>query len=140
MKKKSNNPIFEEEPFKARIIAASGNSVIVKVRQSGSKIIINPPPKDMRCEICGRKAVDLEPFDEKYIEILIGEERIMNGHFQGGRCITKSITADHKIAKNFRSFYKDMVQASWECTDCHRLSNKEAIETKDGRHSLSSSI
>ena len=69
-----------------------------------SKITLNPPPRDERCECCSKHISELKDFD---------------GYFKGA-----------KLVKNFRDF-NGCIGASWECVDCFGLNKKEYMEKKN---------
>ena len=63
------------------------------------KMLINPPPKDGKCTICGRHVRELEAFG--------GPGDPLVGDFSGA-----------KLVKNFRWDYPYHVGSTWECRDC----------------------
>ncbi len=62
-------------------------------------IIINPPPEDGKCMICGRHVHELKAFG--------GPGDPLVGDFSGA-----------KLVKQFREEYPGYVEKSWECRDC----------------------
>ena len=77
-------------------------------------IAINPPPKDGRCECCGRRKSELKPFGAS------GDP--LYGDFTGAY-----------LVKTFRDVGNTgCVGASWECRDCIILSDKEYQEKLRG--------
>lgn len=75
-----------------------------------TKIFINPPPSDARCEVCRKHVKDLKAFG--------GAGDPLVGDFKGA-----------KLVKTFRG--EQCVGASWECRDCIVLSDKAYREYKD---------
>jgi hypothetical protein len=65
----------------------------------GAKLIINPPPSDGNCNICGKNVDELEPFG--------GAGDPLVGDFTG-----------MKLVKSFREELPDYIGSSWECRDC----------------------
>ncbi len=63
------------------------------------KILINPPPNDGKCMICGRHVRDLEAFG--------GPGDPLVGDFSGA-----------KLIKQYREQLPDYITSSWECRDC----------------------
>ena len=63
------------------------------------KVLINPPPEDGKCAICGRHVRALEAFG--------GSDDPLLGDFSGA-----------KLVKNFREDYPHYIISSWECRDC----------------------
>jgi hypothetical protein len=82
------------------------------------KITINPPPQDMRCEICGKHVDNLEPFEgfgREYFEAPKDwpeEDKLLYEYLQAN-----SVTKDKKLFRNYREFL-GIVSASWECRNC----------------------
>ena len=70
------------------------------------RILINPPPRDFHCEICGRKFEDLPVYPENFKSMEI---------FSGHRVFNKDHT-EVKLFKTYRGSYQ--VSASWECFEC----------------------
>jgi hypothetical protein len=130
MKKQISNSQHEVGQFEsvAKGNDTMGEKVMIKAQQFGALLHVSSPPEDIRCEICGRKAEDLQSFDEEFCELYVEYERSVEGLFPNFPCILKYITADHKLAKNFRSFYQEQASTSWECKNCISLSTEEAIE------------
>jgi hypothetical protein len=130
MKNQQNNPKLNEGEFESETIGNNtmGEKVMIKAQQSGALVYAYPPPEDMCCEICGRKADELEPFDEEFCELYVEYERSVKDLSVNLPCILKYITTDHRLVKNFRSFYQEPAVASWECKNCISLSDEEAIE------------
>ena len=67
--------------------------------QGSKRMLINPPPDDLRCEICHRRIDELESFGEP--------EDLLDGDAAGT-----------KLAKNFREDYPGYIVPSWECREC----------------------
>jgi hypothetical protein len=63
------------------------------------KVLINPPPQDGNCQICGRHVSELESFG--------GSGNPLFGDFFGA-----------KLIKTFREDYPGYTKPSWECRDC----------------------
>ena len=61
--------------------------------------VINPPPKDMCCQICHRNVDELETFG--------GPGDPLVGDFTG-----------EKLVKHWREDFPGYIAASWECRDC----------------------
>jgi len=132
MKKKRSILKSEETQPMQGMNNSKGSLVRVKAHQSGALIYINPPPNDMRCEICGRKADDLEMFTNKIVDVYEQTDKEFEDLKQNPGCKIISITTDHKLIKNFRRLKGDIIEASWECTDCFYLSTEEAVARKIG--------
>jgi len=85
-------------------------------------IRINPPPKNMQCECCGKHINDIKPFG-KAGDPLVGD-------FEGA-----------KLLKTFRSMLPesclenslvgDTVTSSWECRDCIVLNSENYFKIKN---------
>jgi hypothetical protein len=69
-------------------------------------VYINPPPRNKKCECCGRHIKDLKPFGGK------GDPLV--GDFKGAL-----------LVKTFREDVPNQVGASWECRDCIVLSDAD---------------
>ena len=63
------------------------------------KILINPPPNDGQCMICGRHVRELEAFG--------GSGDPLHGDFFGA-----------KLVKKWREDYPGYGTSNWECRDC----------------------
>ena len=63
------------------------------------KLLINPPPENGKCMICGRHVRELETFG--------GPGDPLVGDFSGA-----------KLVKMFREEYPHYITSSWECRDC----------------------
>ena len=63
------------------------------------KVLINPPPEDAKCMICGRHVSELGTFG--------GPGDPLVGDFSGA-----------KLVKKGREDYPDYITSSWECRDC----------------------
>lgn len=70
-------------------------------------IYINPPPRDLSCEICGRKFSDIPYFNT----IASMDTETFKGH-----TVRERETGKVKLLKTFRGH--DQIYASWECADC----------------------
>jgi len=92
-----------------------------------NQLIINPPPEDDCCEVCRRHVRKPVPYDQHPLGL---ESYII------GNNIVPYITEDKKLCKNFRLFFEEIVQASWECQECFRLTNDEVIASKDKFESM----
>ena len=68
-------------------------------------ILINPPPRDRRCECCRKHIDELKPFG--------GKGDPLAGDFRGA-LLVKTFREEHGI-----------VGASWECRDCIRLDKSQ---------------
>ena len=70
-------------------------------RKSSNKdaVVINGPPDDGKCNICGRHVSELDAFG--------GAGDPLLGDFSG-----------MKLVKQFREDHPDEVTVSWECRDC----------------------
>jgi hypothetical protein len=88
--------------------------------------LINPPPTDGACEICGRPASELQPFDEEIAKAKEDYQEKINEGPEKVVCILSYITPDRKLVKNFRNFFEDSIEPSWECSDCLQLSDDDA--------------
>ncbi len=130
MNKQLDNTKHADGQFESEVMGniTMDEKVMNKAPQSGSLVYLDPPPDDKCCEICGRKADELQPFDEQVCELYVEYERSVKDLSVNLPCILKYITADHKLIKNFRSFYQEPAVASWECKNCISLSDEEAIE------------
>lgn len=87
-------------------------------------IRVNPPPKDLCCEVCGRNVSELPLHDEKSIPPSILLELIQ----------AHDITPDNKLTKNFRRFngvQPNVVYPSWECVKCMSLSDDQVSEIRN---------
>ena len=81
-------------------------------------IIINPPPPDLRCEICEKHVSELEQFVDMHIQTI-----------SNGTVVIPYMTEENKLKKNFRAIGGDhhyVAGASWECKNCLLLSQEEA--------------
>lgn len=67
-----------------------------------TKILINPPPQDMKCECCGKHIDELKPFGK--------EGDPLKGDFNGSKLV--------KIFRGYDTEHGRNVYASWECRDC----------------------
>ena len=77
------------------------------------KILINPPPEDGKCMICGRHVGELKAFGRAGDPLL--------GDFSGA-----------KLVKTWREDYPGYTKSSWECRDCvARLGPLWAIYEED---------
>ena len=63
------------------------------------QVHINPPPRDEKCECCGKHIKDLKPFG--------GHGDPLVGDFKGAL-----------LVKTFREDVPNQVGASWECRNC----------------------
>ena len=120
-------------------------------------IRINPPPKDRRCECCGKAISELKPFGK--------EGDPLNGNFDGSLLVKTfrsmapeikdeeflKFQEDHEKYEDFyqevidrfgkdeaeRLFAQDQlsstVGASWECRDCIVLSSEKYFKVMDGK-------
>ncbi len=96
-----------------------------------TKILINPPPKDGRCNCCGKKAKLIKTFramapKDDIRETLINEVDDWNKLFMHN----KRLAAD-------LSFYDQLVntvEASWECNDCISLEGEEFYNKQESRN------
>jgi len=118
------------------------------------KIYINPPPKDARCECCGRHVSELKPFGgagdplvgdfkgatlvktfrrmappgiHSYeVDDLLDEE----GHLDEKKFIEKYSKEDLEDFY-FAEQLMGTVEASWECRDCIILEGEEFYNKRD---------
>jgi rubredoxin len=94
--------------------------------------LINPPPEDHRCEVCGRHVSELKPFG--------GAGDPLVGDFTGAFLVKKfrlmALPLTEKQLNHYRIKYGDeaadiylsamsAVSASWECRDCIVLSTEK---------------
>ena len=82
--------------------------------------------------LLSRKADDLEMFTNKIVDVYEQTDKEFEDLKQNPGCKIISITTDHKLIKNFRRLKGDIIEASWECTDCFYLSTEEAVARKIG--------
>ena len=130
MKKQIRYSKHEKGQFETEVMGNNtmGAKTIIKTQQSRALGYVNLQPEATCCEICGRKTDDLQPFDEEFCELFDMYERSIEDLYLNIPYILKYITTDHKLAKNFRSFYQEPANASWECKNCISLSTEEAIK------------
>jgi hypothetical protein len=128
MNKQLDNSKYANGQFESEVMGniAIDEKYMIKIRQSGDLVYIDPPPDDKCCEICGRRAEDLETFDQEFCEAAQHFENKAENLLPN--CIIKFITADHKLGRDFRSFYQEQAVTSWECKNCILLSDEEVIE------------
>ena len=97
-----------------------------KGRTNPRKMVLNPPPSDLNCELCGKKVEELEPFSPKAFEANKQTEKIFEHFYSNPEKPFTFITENRKLSKRFRSFEEGYIDASWECSECFYLSNDEA--------------
>ncbi len=107
-----------------------------------TKIFINPPPQDGKCEVCGKNVKELSPFGKE------GDPLV--GNFEGALLVKtfrtmapedEQLEKEVKKIKDWGKFFKSnqkradelsyydqlahTVSASWECRDCIILGVEE---------------
>jgi len=117
-------------------------------------IHINPPPRDRKCECCGRHTSELRPFG-KAGDPLVGDFdgvlllknfRAMTWHREEWDDILKEVYEQCRNTESWEDFESDLIKqvgeekaqellsydqavntvsASWECRDCFILYGKE---------------
>src|SRR5512136_798251 len=75
----------------------NGKKLMFRVRRVGSILKVNPPPDDLRCQICERKVSDLEPFDREFCELAKVAEEEIREFFAGPEYKVQTITPDHRL-------------------------------------------
>jgi hypothetical protein len=109
-----------------RVIA--DNMITIQNNNNKTVFVINDPPHDGRCMICGRKVDELEPFDQEFIDKLKKEEKKIGGDVEVTHCISPYLAENNKLAKNFRYFEGDGLKTVWACTNCFAFTDKGYIE------------
>lgn len=70
------------------------------------RILINPPPRDFHCQICGRKFDDLPDYPENF-----KTDEIFKGH--------RVFDRDLDVVRLFKTYRGSIqISASWECFYC----------------------
>lgn len=118
-----------------------------------SLVLINPPPRDGRCECCGRHASELKPFG-KAGDPLVGDFDgvILLKTFREIGRISKENEAMIKMVVDWDglfktnpkladelSFYDQVIStvgASWECRDCIVLDGDNYWDIRTGKVKL----
>lgn len=127
------------------------------------KILINPPPRDRRCECCGRHVSELKPFG-KAGDPLVGDfdgvlllknfrsmsvanaklrdmQKVWKDLFVANAedfCATDRAMIEKYGKEKIEEFYFadqlcNTVSASWECRDCFVLDDEEYYEKRNKR-------
>jgi hypothetical protein len=121
--------------------------------------LINPPPDDGRCEVCGRHLSELTPFVGLTGEVLVknfrpdfplpDEIREVNKRAKKEESIRSKDDFDswyianysederkrlYEILEEWREMGCDQVGKSWECRDCFVLDDDEYFERREQRY------
>jgi hypothetical protein len=101
-------------------------------------IIINPPPYDKKCQVCGKHINELKAFGHA------GDPLV--GDFHGALLVktfrTMALELEGKHLEDYKkkcteeqfSFYEQListVEASWECRDCIILSTEDYFKRRN---------
>jgi len=106
-------------------------------KRNERRIVINPPPQDRRCEVCGRHISELKPFGGRG-DPLVGD---FTGAFLVKRFRTMALRLTDEQMDDYRKKHGDehadlydeamsTVGASWECRDCIVLSGGDYFKKK----------
>jgi hypothetical protein len=102
------------------------------------RFVINPPPQDHRCEVCGRHISELKPFGGRG-DPLVGD---FTGAFLVKRFRTVALRLTDEQMDDYRKKHGDKyaeaydqamntAEASWECRDCIVLSAEDYFKKTD---------
>jgi hypothetical protein len=124
-----------ESGVKSSILLRSIIKGMITKQKNGFEtvFIINGPPLNASCTICGKKADELQPFDQSFINDVKETEKRLGGDLSPTHCICPYITADNKLAKNSRYLSEIGPESTWECTNCFGLSGKAVFEMFNSR-------
>lgn len=114
--------------FSYLVWAITKNMIAKQKYGSETVFIINGPPVDTRCTICGKKADELEPFDQALVEVCKTNGKKIGGDVAFTHCVCPYITEANTLAKNFRNIDENGTHTTWECTECFVLPGKEAVD------------
>jgi len=96
--------------------------------------IINGPPEDACCNICGRSAEELEPFDQEFVKARKELEEFISRDTPNGYFFSPYLTAENKLTKTFRYYDGIYIEPSWECQDCYPYFGQEVTVQQLSRY------
>lgn len=90
--------------------------------------IINGPPADAVCMLCGKSVDQLSPFDQGFVDEMKQTEKKIAGDVEVTHCVCPYMAEGNRLAKRCLPLGEEGVLTTWECTDCVSLPREEALE------------